>query len=202
MADRCLPTVLPCFAIFHGCLCTSVTSMTRSRVRPAFVADERTQLLGWLNMQRELVHWKCEGLSNADARRSVLPSSPLMTMAGVVSHLRWVEHCWFEVLFLGRPAEGPQFQEEPEDADMIVDGVAFEQLLRGGFVHACAGATIGTNSPAGHAWPFLVEEQTETTETTVLERSCRATQLHSEICDAGTSDALGCCVSAFYLAHL
>jgi hypothetical protein len=22
----------------------------------------------------------------------------------LVSHLRWVEHCWFEVLFLDRPA--------------------------------------------------------------------------------------------------
>jgi uncharacterized damage-inducible protein DinB len=103
--------------------------MTHSRVRPAFVADERTQLVGWLDMQRELVHWKCEGLSDPDAHRSVLPSSPLMTMAGIVSHLRWVEHCWFEVLFLGRPAESPQFQEEPEDADMIVDGLTLEQLL-------------------------------------------------------------------------
>jgi hypothetical protein len=36
-----------------------------------------------------------------------------MTMAGVVSHLRWVENLWFEVLFTGRPADGPQFEEEP-----------------------------------------------------------------------------------------
>jgi uncharacterized damage-inducible protein DinB len=104
--------------------------MKRSRVRPAFVADERTQLVGWLDMKRALVHWKCEGFSDHDAHRSVLPSSPLMTMAGVVSHLRWLEHCWFEVLFLGRPAESPQFREELEDADMIVDGLALEQLLR------------------------------------------------------------------------
>jgi hypothetical protein len=45
--------------------------MKRSGVRPAFVADERTQLVGWLDMQRDLVHWKCEGLSDADAHRSV-----------------------------------------------------------------------------------------------------------------------------------
>jgi hypothetical protein len=25
-------------------------------------------------------------------------------VAGVVSHLRWVEHLWFEVVFLGGPA--------------------------------------------------------------------------------------------------
>lgn len=104
--------------------------MTPPRVRPPLVADERTQLVGWLDIQRAIVQWKCEGLSEEDAHRSLLPSSPLMTMAGVVSHLRWVEHCWFEVLFLGGPAEGPQFQEEPEDADLRVEGVPLAQLLR------------------------------------------------------------------------
>jgi uncharacterized damage-inducible protein DinB len=81
-------------------------------------------------MQRALVHWKCEGLTEDDAHRSVLEPSPLMTMAGLVSHLRWVEHCWFEVLFLGRPAgDNPQFVDEPEDADMLVDGIPLAQLL-------------------------------------------------------------------------
>jgi hypothetical protein len=27
-----------------------------------------------------------------------------VAVAGVVSHLRWVEHLWFEVVFLGGPA--------------------------------------------------------------------------------------------------
>ncbi|MFD7441882.1 DinB family protein [Streptomyces sp. NPDC059909] len=107
--------------------------MTPPRIRPPFTADERTQLLGWLDMQRAIVHWKCEGLSEADAHRSVLPDSPLMTMAGIVSHLRWTEQTWFEVLFLGRPADGPQFAERrgdgPEDADMMVEDVPLAQLL-------------------------------------------------------------------------
>lgn len=99
------------------------------RQRPPFVADERTQLVGWLDLQRALVPWKCERLSDADAHRSVLPTSPLMTMAGVVSHLRWVEHTWFEVLFLGGPAVGPKFDDEVEDADMRVDDVPLARLL-------------------------------------------------------------------------
>lgn len=104
--------------------------MAPAHPRPPFVADERTQLVGWLDLQRALVRWKCEGLSEADAHRAVLPSSPLMTMAGVVSHLRWTEHCWFEVLFLNRPPEAnPQFWDEPEDADMIVDDVPIARLL-------------------------------------------------------------------------
>lgn len=103
--------------------------MLPPRVRPPFVADERTQLLGWLDLQRAIIHYKCDGLSEEDAHRPVLPTSPLMTVAGIVSHLRWTEHCWFEVLFLGRPATGPQF-EGPEGNDMKVDGVPLEQLLR------------------------------------------------------------------------
>ena len=104
--------------------------MAASRTRPPFVADERTQLLGWLDLQRELVHWKCEGISDADAYRVALPTSPLMTVAGLVSHMRWTEHCWFEVLFLGGSSDtNPQFLDEPEDADMRVEGVPLTQLL-------------------------------------------------------------------------
>ncbi|WP_328330998.1 DinB family protein [Kribbella sp. NBC_00382] len=104
--------------------------MTMSRERPPYVADERTLLVGWLDQQRALVRWKCEGLAAADEQRSVLPTSPLMTVAGLVSHMRWTEHCWFNVLFLGEShADNPQFQEEPDDADMLVPGIPLSQLL-------------------------------------------------------------------------
>ncbi|MEU3460514.1 DinB family protein [Streptomyces sp. NPDC006733] len=99
------------------------------RIRPPYDADERTQLVGWLDMQRAIIRWKAEGLSEEAAHRSVLPTSPRMTVAGIVSHMRWVEHCWFEVMLLGRKAEGPQFDDGPEDADMIVDDIPLAQLL-------------------------------------------------------------------------
>ncbi len=102
--------------------------MTPPRQRPPFVADERAQLIGWYDVQRAIVHLKCEGLSEPDAHRALLPTSPLMTVAGLVSHLRWAEQLWFEVMFLGRPGTGPGF-EGPEDSDMMVDGVPLAQLL-------------------------------------------------------------------------
>lgn len=103
--------------------------MIPPRTRPAGDSDERGSLLGWLDLQRSLVHHKCDGLSDADAHRSLLPTSPLMTVAGLVSHLRWVEHCWFEVLFLDRGQdENPQFGQV-EDADFAVDGVPLARLL-------------------------------------------------------------------------
>ncbi|MGW1076964.1 DinB family protein [Streptomyces sp. NPDC002537] len=107
------------------------------RIRPPYDADERTQLLSWLDMQRAVIHWKCEGLSAADAHRVVIPTSPLMTAAGLVAHMRWVEHCWFEVMLLGRPATGPQFDEGPEDADMRAEGVPLERLLQE-YIAQCA----------------------------------------------------------------
>ncbi len=98
--------------------------------RPPLVADERTQLMGWLDLQRALVRRKLEGLAEADEHRAVLPESPMMTPAGLVSHLRWTEHCWFQVIFLGEPsADNPQFRKEPKDADMLVPGVPLAQLL-------------------------------------------------------------------------
>ncbi|MFG1708786.1 DinB family protein [Nonomuraea sp. M3C6] len=104
--------------------------MSLPRVRPPFVADERVQLVGWLDMQRAIAQWKCEGLPEEDAHRPVLPTSPLMTVAGLISHLRWTEHCWFEVLFLGRPSgDNPQFDEGVEDKEMRVEGVPLARLL-------------------------------------------------------------------------
>jgi hypothetical protein len=101
------------------------------RERPPAAADERTQLLGWLDLQRALIPWKCEGLDDDAAHRAVLaPSSPLMTMAGLVSHLRWTEHCWFEVLFLNRPSDvNPQFSGEAGYTDFRVDGIPLERLV-------------------------------------------------------------------------
>jgi uncharacterized damage-inducible protein DinB len=100
------------------------------RARPPLTADERALLVGWLDLQRAVVHWKCEGLSDDDAHRSLLPSSPLMTVAGLVSHLRWTEHVWFEVLFLGGPKEvNPQFDESVGSRDWQVPDVPLARLL-------------------------------------------------------------------------
>ena len=100
------------------------------QARPALVADERTQLIGWLDLQRRLVRQKLVGLRAEDEHRSVFPESPMMTPAGLVSHLRWNEHVWFNVVFLAESsADNPSFQEEPKDAAWIVDGVPLAQLL-------------------------------------------------------------------------
>ncbi|MGH3489617.1 MAG: DinB family protein [Actinopolymorphaceae bacterium] len=105
--------------------------MSTKHLRPPGNGDERTQLTGWLDLQRATVRLKCEGLSEADAHRAVLPSSPLMTMAGVVAHLRWVEYSWFHLDLLGVPDTGqtPWVDEDDPDAEMRVDDRKLADLL-------------------------------------------------------------------------
>lgn len=48
--------------------------MSSELERPPRQADERTALIGWLDLQRQILRWKCEGLSDEDARRPVIPT--------------------------------------------------------------------------------------------------------------------------------
>ena len=106
--------------------------MAATRTRPDRTADERTQLLGWFDLQRGIVRLKCEGLSDEDAHRVVVPTSPLMTVAGIVSHLRWAEELWFRECLLGQPGSGRGFgtdAQEVDDAEFRVHGMSLAQLL-------------------------------------------------------------------------
>jgi uncharacterized damage-inducible protein DinB len=86
--------------------------MTRSDVPPSF--DERACLVTFLDYVRDTARMKCENLAEEHARRAPLPGSPLMTLSGLVNHLRWVEYYWFDVVFLGQDDEGPWTDEDPD----------------------------------------------------------------------------------------
>jgi uncharacterized damage-inducible protein DinB len=76
--------------------------------------DERAVLTQVLDYARDTVHAKCAGLTDAGARRAPLPGSPLMTISGLVSHLRWVEASWIEQTFLGGAIDAPWTDEDPD----------------------------------------------------------------------------------------
>lgn len=84
--------------------------------RTAFPAafDERTTLTQLLKYVRLTVHAKCVGLSQSDAVRTPLPTSPAMSIAGLVSHLRWSEAFWIDVVFLGGPNQWPGTDDDSE----------------------------------------------------------------------------------------
>lgn len=88
--------------------------MTTQRTDLPSSLDERSTLLTMLDYTRRSAIAKCEGLSDSAARRAPLPTSPMMTVSGVVSHLRWVEHSWIQDRLLGHDDEGPWTDEDPD----------------------------------------------------------------------------------------
>ena len=84
----------------------------RQSVPAAF--DERTTLTHFLRHVRQTVYVKCVGLSQSDAARTPLPTSPAMTITGLVSHLRWSEAFWIDVMFLGQPNRWPGTDDDSE----------------------------------------------------------------------------------------
>ncbi|WP_329237002.1 DinB family protein [Streptomyces sp. NBC_01460] len=91
--------------------------------------DERAQLTTFLDYARDAARAKCDGVSAENARRALLPGSPLMTMNGVINHLRWVEYYWFHVVFLGEEDQGPWTDEDPDREMRIAVDFPLTQLL-------------------------------------------------------------------------
>ncbi|MGX6606529.1 DinB family protein [Micromonosporaceae bacterium Da 78-11] len=101
--------------------------MTRTDMPAAW--DERSTLTAMLDYARATVRAKCEGIPDEQARQAPLPGSPLTTMSGLVSHLRWVEYSWFEVVFLGQDDHGPWTDEDPDREMRIALDLPLAQLL-------------------------------------------------------------------------
>lgn len=90
-----------------------------TRTAPPLAADERATYTALLDYLRATIELKVDGLSDEHATRAVLPSK-LTTAAGVVKHVRWTEHHWFEVVLAGRESRAPYTMEDP-DADWRVE---------------------------------------------------------------------------------
>jgi len=84
------------------------------RTEAPLAGDERAMLTGFLDRQRATVRIKCTGLDDAGAAVAPIATSPLMTIGGIVNHLRWVEYDWLEHDLLGRPDLAPWTDEEPD----------------------------------------------------------------------------------------
>jgi len=102
--------------------------MTRTDTPAAW--DERTQLTTFLDYARATAVAKCEDVSAENAVKAPLPDSPLMTLAGLVNHLRWVEYWWFQVVFLGEEDEGPWTDEDPDREMRIAVDMPLADVLR------------------------------------------------------------------------
>ncbi len=91
---------------------TEMDLSNRTAMPAAF--DERTMLMQFLRYVRLTVHAKCAELSPSDAAKTPLPGSPSMSVTGLVSHLRWAEAFWIDVVFLGLPNQWPGTDDDSE----------------------------------------------------------------------------------------
>ncbi len=64
-----------------------------SQAEEPLAGDEVSTLLGFLDHQRAILHWKTRGLDAAGLRATVGAST--ITLGGLLNHLAWVEDIWF-----------------------------------------------------------------------------------------------------------
>jgi uncharacterized damage-inducible protein DinB len=75
------------------------------RTDPDKNAPELTMLSEYLDVQREIMLFKSEGLTKSQMAQPLPPSD--MTLAGLLYHLALVEEAWLEVRFAGLPRRDP-----------------------------------------------------------------------------------------------
>ena len=76
--------------------------------------NERTLLLTMLRYTQQTAVAKVSGLSPELARANPLSTSPRMSLANVLNHLRWVERSWVNDRLLGGEDDGPWTKENPD----------------------------------------------------------------------------------------
>ena len=97
-------------------------------IDPAPRGDERTQMVGFLQRQRELVAWKLAGADDAVLRSVSTPTG--MTPHGLVRHLENVERSWIRDVFRGEPDLVFAWTDDDPDGEWHVPAdVPMTQLL-------------------------------------------------------------------------
>jgi len=102
----------------------------------ARTAGEREVLEAFLDAHRQVAVDKLRGLSEADARRRLVPS--LTTPIGLVKHLTGVERNWFQHSVAGRPREEIAGESRGgEDSWVISDDETVDGIIAA-YEDACA----------------------------------------------------------------
>ena len=87
---------------------------TTERFDPPGLADERSQLMAFLDYHRATLLWKTQGLTAEQLAQTLPPST--MTLGGMLKHLALVEDNWFSVVLLGND-DDPYWAGVDWDAD-------------------------------------------------------------------------------------
>ena len=85
---------------------------------PPGTTDERTQLIGYLDLQRDAVVRKLDGLTEEQARRSMVPSGT--SLLWIVKHLTKAELIWIGRRFAGRDIALPTDTIDDDTIESVV----------------------------------------------------------------------------------
>jgi uncharacterized damage-inducible protein DinB len=95
----------------------------------AVAADERTALRQWLDFHREVLLWKCRGLSAAQLSTRPVATSKL-SLHGLVRHMAAVERGWFRRFVGGEDVPNLYWSHDDPDGDFDgVDGADWDADL-------------------------------------------------------------------------
>jgi len=89
----------------------------RPNRREQELSGERTTLESFLDDYRDIVVRKVSGLSDTDARRSLVASST--TVGGLIKHLRWAEYGWFDQLLQERSNDNRRTHDRSWEFDFL-----------------------------------------------------------------------------------
>lgn len=123
------------------------------RPEPPYTGAELAQAEGFLDYLRATIVQKAQGLSEDDAHRAVLPSK-LMTVAGLLSHLRWVEAYWFRTVLCGEPDKAPYSKERPDGEFEDAAHLPTQQLIDEYEAECANSRAVTARTPLEDTRPF------------------------------------------------
>ncbi|WP_421958422.1 DinB family protein [Pseudactinotalea terrae] len=97
--------------------------------------DLRQRLDELLDEHRAMLHRSLDGLTEEEARRSLVPSRT--TLLGLVKHVTYVEHVWFNQALTGRSLKELGAPSTPDRSFMLRTSDTIESI-QAGYAAACA----------------------------------------------------------------
>lgn len=102
---------------------------------PPWTNDLRVRLDELLDEHRAMLHDSLDGLTEEEARRSLVPSRT--TLLGLVKHVTYVEHVWFDQALTGRTLRDLGAPPTP-DRSFILSKTDTIETVRAAYTAACA----------------------------------------------------------------
>lgn len=104
-------------------------------IEPSWTNDLRNRLDELLDEHRKMLYESLDDLSEDEARRSLVPSRT--TLLGLVKHVTYVEHVWFNQALTGRSLKELGAPSTP-DRSFILRETDTIASVRAAYAEACA----------------------------------------------------------------